>query len=374
MQAPRLRGIGKYLFNTIKHVAELRPDWEFVLFQDSRAERCDHFPSVGNIDTRAFAMKGDRFFLWEQLRLPFEILRSKVDVFHSPANTLPLIQVCPTIVTLHDMLLMDRDEDETRGFLWYTRRIIPIGARSARFIVTVSESSKRDIVDKIHVPWDRVEAIYHGVDPCFRKVRDLSLFESVSKRIGIRKKYIFCLGARAERKNTMRMLDVLESLKSKGFDIQLVLAGSQDDMLSLLRKAIVSRGLLNDVVLTGFVSDDELACLYSSAEVFVYPSFFEGFGFPIIEAMACGCPVVTSNVSSMPEILGDNAMLFDPGNTSSIVEKIALLLSSPGLGAEKAEKGIERAKLFQWKKSAEKMLAVYEKVGQGVEDHRRGRR
>jgi glycosyltransferase involved in cell wall biosynthesis len=362
-QRAKLGGMGRYLLTLITKIREIGPEHELFLFENSLNIDQKYMVESPKIRKVRFSMRGDILNLWEQLRLPYEIRRSCVDVFHSPANTLPLVQPRPHIITLHDTLLMESDEDETSSFLFYTRKVIPIGLKRAKKIITISENSKKDIIKHFGIPPERIKVIYQGIDPAFRKINDGAELARVRSKYGIKGKYVFIIGSLGPRKNTRRIVRVFHALKrEKKIEHQLVICGLNEEAINEFKKIASDAGMSHEIVLTGFVPNEDLIRFYNGAELALYISLYEGFGFPIIESMACGCPIIASNISCMPEIAGEAAVLVDPTTDSQILEEMYRVLTEESLRAEMREKGLKRARMFDWNRTAENTLAVYEEV------------
>lgn len=360
-----LRGMGKYLFYTITHIKRLKPELQFILYYEED-KRINNTPNLEEFNSRHITIKGYRLNLWEQLRMPLAVHRDRPVFFHSPAEVMPVWQPVPFIVTLHDTVMWERDEGFPKEYLFYYRKVLPLAFRKARKILTVSHFMKKEIIRILRIPEEKIVVIYNGLDKVFRKVEDASKITSVKQKYGIRDKYLFALGAEGPRKNTALLIEAFAELKrNTSLDIQLVIAGIQERAMPRFREQIEKLGLTNYVIMLGFLSEfinEDLVCLYSGAEAFLYPSLHESFGIPNIEAMACGTPVITSNVKAIPEITDNAAFLINPYDKNDLVQKIILLLNNPQLKSEFIEKGLKRAQAFSWEKTAEQTLKVYEEM------------
>lgn len=359
----QLRGIGKYLYNLIINFSDFDNSHEILLFIDARYEEFKDIPYSKNIRKIKFAFKGDRFNLWEQFGLPFQIMKTKTDIFHGPANTVPLIQTCPTVITLHDTLLLSPYEGQSKMDLFYNQKIIPIAVKNAKKIITSSENSKKDIIRDFKVPEEKIKVIYLGINKKFRKIKDMTFLEKIINKYCINEKYLFALGASSPRKNISRLIDVFFMLKKeKNFSHKLLIAGIRPDCYDNYFNKVKELDLVSDVILIKYITEEELIALYNKAEIFIYPSLYEGFGFPVVEAMACGCPVVASNRSSIPELVGDAGLLVEPTDNRDILNKIFIIINNNILRNELIEKGLKKADLFTWKKTMEETFKVYEEV------------
>lgn len=361
-----LRGTGKYIYFILKHIKEIRSDYEFILYYEED-RRQDNIPDLdGYIRKNITIPKGSRLQLWEQMRLPFEVKKDNLELFHSAGETVPLWQPTKFIVTLHSTLMWERDKNAPIEPLFYYRKVLPYALKKAKKIITVSHQTKKDIIRLLKIPEERIIVIYNGIDKGFRKIEDKNKLLEVKNKNGIRDKYIFALGAEGPCKNTTKLIDTFFELKKEiRNDIQLVIAGIQDIAMPRFKRQVKTLGLSKDVILIGFLSEflnSDLVCLYSGAELFIYPSLHESFGIPNIEAMACGTPVITSNVKAIPEITGGAALLVDPNDINDIAKKTFSVLNNLTLNRQLSEGGLKRARMFSWEKTAEETLEVYEEV------------
>ncbi|MBI3950169.1 MAG: glycosyltransferase family 4 protein [Acidobacteria bacterium] len=226
-------------------------------------------------------------------------------------------------------------------------------------IITVSEASKRDIVELFRVPPEKVTAIYNGIAQSFRQ---RAFDQEQPKRTTGERPFLLSVGATIPKKNIVGILEALAMLKSFRMPHRLIHVGPRDWGYSAIRHQVELLGLQQDVEFKGLVSTDELIQYYTNADALVFPSFHEGFGMPILEAMACGCPVVTSNCYSMPEVVGDAALLVDPHDSTQIAEVIHHILTDENLRQQLIEKGRRRAQQFSWEKAADEVIAVYQRV------------
>ena len=361
------RGIGNYTYHLLRALSETAGDHTFVLYVNGR-ESLSGVP----VDPRFTAKvvgRGLPYPVWEQVSLPLQVMRDRLDVLHCPANTAPLFLAKRTklIVTIHDVMyllpasvLPQSPSFYQRLGRFYYRLLAPPAARRARCIMTVSQRSKRDIVDKLRVPQEKVRVIYESGNAQCRPLADSSPVTEVKQRYSIDGQYVFALGAVDPRKNTIGVLRSFAHLgKLTALPIRLVIAGLAPEARSAFHTTISRMNLDGRVVLLGFVSEDELVALYNGAAVFVYPSLYEGFGMPILEAMACGTPVVTSPAGAIPEVAGDAALYVDPHKPEEIAHTILRVISDAGLRARMVEKGLDQAKRFSWLNTARQVMETY---------------
>ncbi|MBI5254530.1 glycosyltransferase family 4 protein, partial [Candidatus Falkowbacteria bacterium] len=233
----------------------------------------------------------------------------------------------------------------------------------AKKIITISQSTKRDLVKYLGVKPEKIQVIYEGVDERFKPIENRDIINNTKQRLNIAKPFIFFVGVWRGHKNIESLVKAFNILKEKyKIPHQLVIGGRADLHYTKIQETIDKSPFKNDIVTPGYISDSDLPILYSSADVFALPSFIEGFGLIAIEAQACGCPVVSTNTTSMPEILGDSAEFFDPNNAEQMAEQIFKVISNADLRKKLIEKGFENVKRFSWKKCAKQTLAVYKSL------------
>lgn len=236
-------------------------------------------------------------------------------------------------------------------------------ARHLDKIIAISGSTKRDLVTYLKIPSERVEVIYYGKDEKFALVKDDEELDRVRAKLSLPQKFILCVSTLQPRKNLVTLLKAFYKLRRRyEVDLDLVIIGGSGWKYSPIHQLVKILGIQKEVQFTGYVSNELLPAVYSMAEVFVYPSLYEGFGLPPLEAMACGCPVITSNISSMPEVVRDAGILVHPLDVDEFTEAIHAVLSNEGLKADIVRKGLIRAQFFSWRKAAKQTLRVYEEV------------
>lgn len=297
--------------------------------------------------------------VWEQLALPILGQRCHLDLLHGAVNVSPLLAPCPTVITVHDLSFMRYPQAFPALQRVYLQTQVKRSARAARRVIAVSEATKRDVVALFGVPADRIDVVYNGVDAAFCPAAPEEI-EAFRRRNGLPDRYVLHLGTLEPRKNLVRLVQAFHAARGRGpRDVKLVLAGGKgwgyDDIF-----AEVSRlGLDQDVLFPGYISDEDLPWWYRGAELFCYPSLLEGFGLPVAEAMACGTPVITSNVSSLPEVAGDACWLIDPTSEEALADALATLLTDKSRAGTLRAKGPQQAAQFTWHRTAEQTATVY---------------
>jgi glycosyltransferase involved in cell wall biosynthesis len=356
-------GIGTYIRNLLRQLARLDHDTEYVLL-------------CGEADLGVAAQLGPNFravlepspnySIREQLHVPWVLRRERPDLYHAPHYVLPAGVSCRSVVTIHDCIhLMFPQYLPNRVAYAYARAQMWAAARRSDCILTVSDASKRDILNLFNVRPEKIVVIYNAIDTHFSVVPQEEAVARVRERYQLDHKFVLYVGNIKPHKNLVRLIEAFAALRRLDLeDLKLLIIGDEISKLPALRRAVHRHKLHKHVRFLGYLADDQLAVLYRLASVFAFPSLYEGFGLPPLEAMASGTPVVTSNVSSLPEVVGDAAVLVDPYDVDSIVEGLRSVLTDPARAAEMRRKGLERAREFSWERSVTKTLQVYRHIGE----------
>lgn len=361
-------GTETYLRNLFLSLSMVDKENEYILFtnrensgnfgiikQDNFSEVLCNFPARFKL-LRVF---------YEQMILPIMAKRYEIDVLHSPSYVSPVWKYCGAklVVTIHDMMYKYYPENYPRGQLFYYRNFIPASARKAEKIIAVSNNTKKDIISILRITESKVKVIYEAPDGRFRS--DLSDAEKVKvrRKYNLPERFILSVASFNPHKNIDGLVRAFNVIKGNhGALWKLVLLGWKLPYFSKIVKVIGGLGLSRDVLFTGYVPDEELPYIYSLADLYVFPSFFEGFGLPPLEAMACGCPVVAANTTSIPEVVGDAGVLVDPHDFKGMAQVMVKLLMEDSLRDDLINRGLGRVKLFSWEKTAKETLKVYEEV------------
>ncbi len=385
-------GVYHYILNLIIALQKLDDHNEYILFFNIfRKKHLKTFKEIANIlnkknNFKTFLSRIPQR-LWRPLNVPVNLFTGNIDIFHGPNSDLLPVTKSKKIITVHDLrsividetsfneewlnLLKHDDENLENKLEGYKRRIgffnhrrknMPASIMRADKIIAVSQFTKDNIMEIYNIPAEKISVVYHGISPRFSPVNDEDIIKKVLKKYGIYDKYILYVGKLDPLKNIERLLSafsVLKSRETKFQEYKLVLAGPRTWFGRIIDLKIKQLHLENDVIITDFVSFEDLPVLYSAAEVFVFPSLFEGFGIPLIEAMACGCPVVASNVCSISEVVRNAAILFNPYSVSELVTAINSVLSDIELRKKLIEYGLQRSKDFSWEKTASDTLEIY---------------
>jgi glycosyltransferase involved in cell wall biosynthesis len=351
-------GIGTYLQNLLRELVRLDDDAEYVVL--CRQEDLDWLralgPRVHSIVTRA-----PNYSIREQIEVPWRLWRAGVALFHSPHYVLPLLVPCPAIVTIHDCIHLRFPQYlPNRAALYYARFFMWWATRRAWRVLTVSEASKRDILHFCRIPPEKVTVIYNAIDDRFRQPPPADEMERIRARFQLDEPFVLYVGNVKPHKNLERLIQAVHHLHENGYDqLKLMVIGSDISKYPTLRRAIHQCNLHRYVRFLGFVPDRTLEILYRLTSVFAFPSLYEGFGLPPLEAMACGAPVVTSNTSSLPEVVGDAAVLVDPTDSRAIAEGLAHVLADRNLRADLQRRGMARARSFSWAEAARAVRRIY---------------
>jgi glycosyltransferase involved in cell wall biosynthesis len=354
-------GIGTYIRNVLRQLARLDDRTEFVLL--CRPDDAAALTSLGE-NFRPVAETSGNYSISEQLTIPLALKREGVSLFHAPHYVLPPLVPCRSVVTIHDCIhLMFPQYLPNRLALTYARASIAMAARRATRVLTVSESSKRDILRFVDVEPSKIDVIYNAYDERFGVEPREEDVERVRERFQLHDPFVLYAGNVKPHKNLERLIDAFQVVRKRGVDnLKLVLIGDDISKYAALRRAVHRHQLHQHVRFLGFVPEETLAVMYRLASVFVFPSLYEGFGLPPLEAMASGTPVVTSNLSSLPEVAGDAAVLVDPYDPEAIADGMYRVLTDDMLRYSMRAKGIERARQFSWEQSVRRVHDIYQKV------------
>jgi glycosyltransferase involved in cell wall biosynthesis len=367
--------MGQHLLHLLEGLDTLEEKDQYVLlaprFRRAYTVRApqlsDRFREVEVVSALARLGENVEQVWWEQIGIVRAGVRERIDLLHCPYWSNPLWSPWPTVVTVHDVIQFVLPEYAWRKISRVYFGLVSRGARRAHAIITVSECSKRDIVKLLNVPPARIHVIGNAVDESLHPVHDAWLLASVRERYRIGPRFVLYFGGFDMRKNVPRLIEAYARLpEAMRREYQLVIAGRYQYLGHPLYpdpRVVVERlGLQGQVMFTGQIREQDKAPLYSAATVFAFPSLYEGFGMPVLEAMACGTPVVTSNRSALPEVAGEAGRLVDPYEPEAICEALAELLESQEQRDELARRGLERARHFTWRQVADQTVRVYEEV------------
>lgn len=304
--------------------------------------------------------------LWHraQVPLPVEVFIGRVALYHATDFTLPpTLPGVRTLLTVHDLSFVRAPETATPVLKAYLDKVVPRSVRRATHVLADSQATKDDLVEFYNTPPQKVTVLLGGVNPEFKPVVDMNARRAVRQRYQIPDNpYIFSIGTVQPRKNYARLIESLAALGPDCRDVHVVIAGGRGWLDGPIYQSVRDFGLSERVHFTGFVRDEDLPALYAEARCLAYPSLYEGIGLPVLEAMACGIPVVTSNISSMPEIAGDAAVLVDPYDVNALADALRRLLSDETLRTDLIRRGFDQAAYFTWDRAAQQLRDVYRRL------------
>jgi glycosyltransferase involved in cell wall biosynthesis len=354
-------GIGTYIRNLLRQLARLDQHTEFVVL--CRPEDREALAALGE-NFRPVPETAGNYSIAEQVRVPYALKREGVTLFHAPHYVLPPLVRCRSVVTIHDCIhLMFPQYLPNPAALAYARTSIAMAARRATRVLTVSESSKRDILRFVATPPEKIDVIHNAYDERFGIEPREEDVVRVRERFQLHDEFVLYAGNVKPHKNLERLIQAFHLVRQRGLDhLKLVIIGDEVSKYASLRRAVHKHQLHKYVRFLGYLPEETLAVMYRLAGVFVFPSLYEGFGLPPLEAMASGTPVVTSNVSSLPEVAGDAAMLVDPHEPEAIADGIFTVLTDETVRRTLRQKGIERAKQFSWEASVRRVRDIYREV------------
>jgi len=354
-------GIGRYLRNMLGHLASLDGRNEYVVFVNRV-----HAPVVAQANFRfvPLTLATPLYSLREQTWLPFEMRRYGLDFCHFPHYALPLIGSCPYVVTVHDLIYYLYPEHcPSRAAHYYARLMLRRAVARARLVLTDSEHSKRDLMHYCALAEEKIRVILPAADP---GATPTPPDRGALAERGIAEPYVLYVGKHHPYKNISTLLHAYVTHPDIHRGFQLVIAGTREARRSALYREAAALDPGGRILFTDFVADAELFDLYRGASLFVFPSLYEGFGLPPLEAMACGVPVISSNAASLPEVVGDAGIQVDPLNVGELAAAMRTVLTDPGLRETMRQKGLERAGQFSWGAAARQLLQVYETLAEEV--------
>jgi glycosyltransferase involved in cell wall biosynthesis len=361
---PNPVGAGNYIIQLVRTLAAMDTGHEFVIFaQQQGRELIGELASPHCHWVVVPDMSPALRLLWEQVQLPALVKNSKVDLLHSLHYTRPVVLPCKSVVTFHDMTFFLFPELHTRVKRLFFPLAIRYSARHADALITISESTRTDAMRILRIPPERIFAAPLGISADFRPIDDPALLEQGRQAHHLPDKFILYVGLIEPRKNIPFLLKAYARLLKQGNPPHLVLVGRQGWMYDQVIKLIEQLKLEGKVQFAGYISPQNLPIVYNLAQIFVYPSTYEGFGFPPLEAMACGIPVITTAISAMLDNVGDAGLLIPPQDELALSSALQTLLDDGSLRNQLSIAGRLRAAEFTWHRTAMETLKVYQQVG-----------
>jgi len=355
-------GIGRYTLFLLSELGKIDHENQYTIFQ----HRKDREPLVKAPNFQRKTLYAPVHSKLEQPLLTAELLFHDLDLIHSTDFIPPLYSNLPSIITVHDLAFLRWPHFLTKDHATYYSQI-DRGVRHARHVIVPSQSTKNDVIGQLGVQESKVSVIYEAAAALYRPLPIAETRLAVAKRFSLPANYILFVSTIEPRKNIGGLLQAFHHLRTKYnlTDTGLVLAGKRGWLYEKVFETVDDLGLQDSTFFVGRVTDEELRQLYVGARCHVHPAFYEGFGLPPLEAMACGTPTVVSNTSSLPEVVGDAALLVDPNDWEEMAVAIRRLLTDDDLHREMRQKGLQRAAVFSWSRSAAETLDIYQMVAQG---------
>ncbi|MBN1993929.1 MAG: glycosyltransferase family 4 protein [Anaerolineae bacterium] len=357
-------GIGRYTREMVKALAQLDPETQYRLFVADVGKIFALSPPGPNFAWRTTRLS-ERWLarLWYRLRLPvwIQYWTGPLDLFHAPDFVLPPVKPgTPTFVTIHDLSFVRQPETVMPGMEAHLNRWVPHSVKKASHVIAVSEATRQDLIDLYRTPPEKITTLYHGVTPDFKPVTEPADLLAIRQKYGLADRpFVLSVSTIQPRKNYRRLIQAFARINPS---FSLVIGGSKGWHYADIFAEVARLGLEGRVHFPGFIPDADLPALYSAAILFVYPSLYEGFGLPLLEAMACGTPVIASNQSSLPEVVGQAGLLVDPYDVAALAAAMSNILADPNLRQTLAQAGQVQAKKFTWEKTATRLLALYHQL------------
>ncbi|MDO9512339.1 MAG: glycosyltransferase family 1 protein [Bacteroidales bacterium] len=362
-------GMDMVALELIRNLQEIDTENEyFIYIAPDEDDTC--LQETSNFHIRK--LDGGFYPFWEQIALPKAAKADGCQILHCTSNTSPVRTAIPLVTTLHDIIYMEKSVLQIlrgSGTAYqnfgnvYRRLVVPRVVKSSSIVITVSHFEKNRIADVFHLNDNKLRAVYNGVSTHFKRITDTEELARTAEKYHLPPRFLFHLGNTDPKKNTQGVLNAYASyLKQNQDDIPLVMLDFDEDELSSMILKTGSPDLRKNIKLTGYVINTDLPAIYSLCEAFLYPSLRESFGIPILEAMACGAPVLTGNTSSMPEIAGDAALIIDPYDHIGMASSIQTIIQDTDLRQNLTEKGYTQAAKFSWRAMSENVLNIYREL------------
>jgi len=351
----RSAGISTYIGSLLRYLPEAAPEFRYTAWMSVRP---DGKEGVAKVQTRIPVSWAPARIAWEQFCLPVVARRAKLDLLHGMAFSVPLSLSCPSVVTVFDMSFALFPHYHPAGRRLYLSLFARLAVRRAKKVIAISESTKRDVCNLLAAEPSKIEVIPCGVDERFRplSVQERCAFKE-QKGLG---RYVYYQGTLEPRKDVTTLIEAFSLVRERGIDeCDLIIAGAPGWKYDDVYSAVERLELKDAVRFLGYVSPDESSLWYGAADLFVFPSLYEGFGLPPLEAMRCGVPVIVSATSAMPEVVGDAGMFFAPHDVEALADAMYAVLSDESLARSLGAKGLERARSFTWRRTAERTAALY---------------
>jgi glycosyltransferase involved in cell wall biosynthesis len=354
-------GINWYIYNLLRHLPRVAGQHRYTAFLSER-RFAPELPLAVQLSRLPTVHAPVRIW-WEQAIQPLALRRAQVDLLHAMAFVSPLLLPCPAVVTVYDLSFVRFPESFRPLNRLYLRWFTAWSVRRARRVIVISESTRQDVVRFLGKPEEQVDVVYCGVEKRFRP-QDPAAVATFRCEKGLPERFILFLGTLEPRKNVVSLLEAYARLVTRDGNLvpALVVAGGKGWFYQRIFAAVERLDLSDRVIFPGYVAEEEKPLWYNAAELFVYPSLFEGFGLPPLEAMACGTPVIVSDTSSLPEVVGDGGVTVPPTDVEALTDAMAAMLKAPAVRADWQHRGLDRAARFSWRETARQTVRVYERA------------
>jgi glycosyltransferase involved in cell wall biosynthesis len=353
----RSAGINWYIYNLLHHLPEVASDIGYTVFLSER--RYTTAPGIRLQVSRLPTGRPSVRILWEQALQPWAVRRAKVDLLHSPAFVGPVLSSCPLVVTVHDLSFLFYPQNFRALNRSYLRLFTRLSVRRARRVLAVSESTKRDLVQYYGLSAAKIDVVHNGVDSAFRPL-PADQVAAFRRQAGLPDRFMLFVGTLEPRKNVVHLIEAYARLPEER--PPLVLVGGKGWLYDQIFARVEALNLSGQVHFAGYVLAEDLPLWYNAADLFVYPSLYEGFGLPPLEAMACGTAVITSTASSLPEVVGKAGLMVDPTDTEALATAMEQVLTARDVREQMQAEGLAQAQGFSWQKAAQRTVDSYRRA------------
>jgi len=365
-------GSGQYLLHLLRALTEVDQENQYILLSPyPMPQKSGFLTRFQYLETPlpAFAAGNERSekLIWEQFTAPSAARKAGVDLFHIPYFGPPFFPRRPVVITIHDVIPLRLPDYHTKVTMKAYLQLIARAAHKATLIITVSQHARQDMMEALKLPSERIRVIYEAAGDEYQPITDVPRLAGMRTRYGLNERYILYLGGLDQRKNVPQLVRAFTHLYRQMHDpdLQLLIAGNPDQQTGPLfpdPRPLASNLGMTDKIIYRFIEEEDKPAVYSGASVFVFPSLYEGFGLTPLEAMSCGTPVICSNRTSLPEVVGDAAISLDPENLHEMVEAMHSVLTNSELRADLRARSLQRAALFSWRKTAIETVAAYKEA------------
>lgn len=359
----RRAGVSHYIEQLLHHLAQIDQTNQYSIYTTRGLEAHDlRLPANFRVHSNLLPTINPRVRIpWEQVVAPLLLARNGAALFHGTLNVVPFVCPVPAVVTIHDLAFIRFPHTFRAHNRTYLDLATRLSARRAAYVLAVSENTRREVIELLGVPPERV-VVTHDAARAHFVPPDPARLQAFRTRHDLPERFVLSVGTLEPRKNLTGLLDAYSRVARES-NVPLIVGGGKGWLYDAVFQRLEALGLRDRVHFAGYLEEEELPLWYAAATLFVFPSIYEGFGMPPLEAMSCGTPVVTSNSSSLPEVVGDAGLMVSPTDTDALADAILRLLNDDALRADLCQRGLQRARTFSWRTTAERTRAVYESLG-----------